>query len=54
MMVIDPIFGESAITAFDKLTVELVAFARKHKLDHNNMPVLAEVGNVLRELKSLG
>lgn len=54
MMVMDPVFGETAVVAFDKLLVELVAFAKKHKLDHNNMPVLAEVGNVLRELKSLG
>lgn len=54
MMVMDPMFGEQAIGAFDQLLVELVAFAKKHKLDHTKMPVLAEVGNVLRELKSLG
>ena len=54
MMVLDPQFGEYAIETVDKLLVELVAFAKKHKLDHNNMPVLYEVGNVIRELKNLG
>lgn len=51
--IIDPIFVEQAKASVGKLLVELVAFAKKHKLDHNNMPVLGEVGQVIRELENL-
>jgi len=46
-------FLEETKKACADLMVELVIFAKKHKLDHNNMPVLTEVARVIRELQSL-
>ena len=51
--IVDPMFLEETKKACADLMVELVIFAKKHKLDHNNMPVLTEVARVIRELQSL-
>lgn len=54
MIVVDPSFLYQAQTTLDRFLVELVTFAKKHRLDHNNMPILSDLGQVIQELKNLG
>lgn len=53
MVVVDPVFLESAKTACANFMVELIKFANKHKIDHNDMPVLTELATIIREIESL-
>lgn len=54
MSIIDPIFLEETKATFAQLTVDLIIFAKKHKIDHHNdMPILATVARTIRIIEAL-
>lgn len=51
--IIDPFFLEETKATFAQLTVDLIIFAKKHKIDHTDMPILATVAQTIRIIESL-
>jgi len=51
--IIDEGFLEETKAAFAELTVELIIFAKKHKIDHTDIPILPSVARVIRIIESL-
>lgn len=51
--IIDPFFLEETKSTFAQLTVELVIFMKKHKIDHRDLPILATVAQTIRIIESL-
>lgn len=46
--VVDQMFIDELNKAMGQLIAELVIFAKKHKIDHTDMPALAEAARVIR------
>ena len=53
MSIIDPIFLEETKAAFADLTVELIVFAKKHKVDLTDVPILPSIARVIRIIEAL-
>lgn len=53
MHIIDPIFLEETKATFAQLTVDLIIFAKKHKIDHTDLPILQTVSRTIRIIESL-
>lgn len=51
--IIDPFFLEEAKTTFAQLTVDLILFAKKRKIDHNDLPILQKVAEAIRIIEVL-
>lgn len=52
-IIIDPFFLEEAKQSFASLLVEIIMFAKAHKIDHTKMPILTEVARTIRIVESL-
>lgn len=53
MHIIDPIFLEEAKASVGQLLVDLILHAKKHKINHNDMPVLASIARTIQIIESL-
>lgn len=51
--IIDPFFLEETKATLAQLTVEIIIFAKKHKLKPEDMPVLAKVAETIRIIEVL-
>lgn len=53
MTLIDPVFLEETKSAFAQLTVDLVLFCKKHKIDHTDLAILPDIARAIRIMESL-
>lgn len=53
MKIVDPAFLEETKGACANFMVELIKFAKKHKIDYTEMPILTELATVIREIENL-
>ena len=53
MHIIDPIFLEEAKAAVGQLLVDLILHAKRHKINHTEMPVLASIARTIQIIESL-
>jgi hypothetical protein len=53
MTIVDPIFLEETKAAFAQLTVDLVVFCKKKKIDHTDLPILPDIARIIRIIESL-
>lgn len=51
--IIDPFFLEETKATFAQLTVDLIIFAKKHKIKPEELPVLATVAATIRIIEAL-
>lgn len=51
--IIDPFFLEETKSTFAQLTVDLIIFMKKHKIDHRELPILATVAQTIRIIENL-